>query len=416
VARFRKKTIGTGGYQTPGGAQAVDPARLKHWADTITEMVKLGIKPPLSWGHSKGALPHGDADAEFWRSRLVAGKLLGARVGRDGLLEIEADAPGVDVDAEGRLTTLLEHDGRKLKSAIEEVSIGAMDWTDGTGRVWRDAPVHVALTPLPVWVPEGGQPPFEPINEAGQNEPGVVRFSTASLLYRFASEGAVADEEKKESPPEKDVPDKKDGEGDGEIPEVGLPEVLEALASIGLTLPESTTDMTLMRDIVVGCAAIAGASGETQAEETPATPADDGGMGIGSGGGGAFMSTLMKDPLGMGLIARLEGEDRNKRLERLSGFSRRGLPAHQAKKLREQITAAKFSTDASGNPLPAAVDAQLDLLDSVLPPEGESVHAALFGAGVPTPPEGDEASAKKQNESLADQMARAGGLPSRKRA
>jgi hypothetical protein len=402
VARFRKETIGAGHYRTPDGDQVVDPQRLQHWADTINEMVSLGIKPPLSWGHGKGALPHAEGDGDYWRSRLVAGKITGATITPGGTLGVSIDAPGIEAGSDGSLTTLAElPDGRKVRSAVEEVSIGAMDWTDGTGRLWRDAPVHVAITPLPVWVPEGGQPPFE----KAEDEPKVAHFSTASLLYRFASEGDMADEETKDPPDE--------GEGNA-VPEVGISEVLEALASIGLTLPESTTPETLWRDIVVGAAAIAGADGA--AEEPAETPVEAEGGGLG-GAGGAFMSTLRDDPIGKGLIARLEADDRDKRLARLKALQGRGLTAHQAGKLRERITAVRFSTDPSGNPQRAGVDDVLDALEASLPSEEDASTRALFGTltglGSPTPPEGEDD--RKRDEEVADGLARAGGLPARKR-
>jgi hypothetical protein len=406
VARFRKQVMGPGIHHTPKGVQVVDAARLRRWAEQIQGMIAAGYKPPLSWGHAPSAVPHTEDDAAFWQSKLVAGKLLGASVDpKSGWLSIEGDAPGVDMDDEGRLTTLTElPDGRKVRSAIEEVSIGAIDWPDGRGQIWKDAPVHVALTPLPVWVPEGGQPPFERLEESA-----VSHFGTASLLYRFATEGAVAEETETKDPPAESGTDA--GET-GETPEVGIAEVLDALASVGLTLPESTTDATLYRDIVVAAAAIAGANADEGSTTTTdaAPPAEaDGGM------GGAFMSTLRNDPVGLALIAKIESDDRDKRLVRLAGLGRRGLTAHQASKLRQQITAVKFSTDAQGQTPRAPVDDVLDALEAALPPEGESPYPALFSAGVPTPPEGDDATRQKVTDAVADEVARNAGYPARKK-
>jgi hypothetical protein len=411
VARFRKEVMSPGVYHTPKGVQVVTAARMRRWADQVQQLVRAGYRPPVSWGHAPSAVPHTEDDAAFWSSKLVAGKLLGANINARGRLEIHADAPGVDVDAEGRLTTLTElPDGRKVRSAIEEVSIGAIDWVDGRGTTWQDAPVHVALTPLPVWVPEGGQPPFELIDET-KPDGTPAHFGSASLLYPFATEVGDVDDEKKD-PPETDS---EGGETD-EAPEVGLPEVLDALASIGLVLPESTTEATLMRDIVVGAAAIAGAAGDDTDGDTgmdagsAAPPSEAGG-----GAGGAFMSTLQNDPIGKALIAQLTTTERERRLTRLAGLARRGLTVHHVGKLRQQITAVQFSTTASGQPARASVDDVLDALEAALPPEESSPYAALFGASVPTPPEGDDASRQKADAAIADEIARNSGLPQRRK-
>lgn len=58
---------------------------------------------------------------------------------------------------------------------------------------------------------------------------------------------------------------------DGEVAEVGLEEVLEALDSVGLRLPESTTETDLYHNIVVG-AAVLKAIREEAAKAGPAEP------------------------------------------------------------------------------------------------------------------------------------------------
>ena len=153
MAIFQKRVAAPGTYQTPDGIATVTPTRIRHWHDTLQQFLAAGYKVPVSWGHISTALPATEDDKEFWAARYVAGRITGSRIDRKtGELVIQGDAPGVEVE-DGRLMSLATlPDGRRVKTAIEEVSIGARDWQDGKGRTWPDAPVQLALTPLPVWV------------------------------------------------------------------------------------------------------------------------------------------------------------------------------------------------------------------------------------------------------------------------
>lgn len=402
MARFNKRVVGKGLYQTPTGPQEVTPARIQHWHDTIQGMLAAGHKPPLSWGHSLDALPHPD-DHPFWKSRLNAGKVLGSSIDAAGDFWLQGEAPGAEIDAGGDLITPVElPDGRKVKAAIGEVSIGAIDWKDGSGKVWKDAPVHLALTPLPVWVPPGGQPGFVPA------PPEMAQFGTRTLLARFS---AMDEPAKKDPPgkPENDAPKppeppKPEAKAGGEA---NVPAIVNALRACGINLPYNVGDFDALLVALETIAASKGAN-MTQPSQAPAqaapVPQEP----------GAFLSTI-QDPVTRGLVARAIDQDKAKRLSRIEALSGRGLPAHRAQQLRQQASQAFFSTLPDGSLAPHPADAILDMLEDALPKDGSFKATYLSSmTEVPTPEadKGPQAAAEKHKKT-ADDLARRAGLPAR---
>lgn len=396
MSTFRKKVIAPGSYQTPEGPSLVTPERIRHWRDSLAAMLREGYKPPLSWGHVSKALPASDDEQQLWTAKFVAGKITGSEIDpTTGDFYLLGDAPGVEIDAEGRLlseTTL--PDGRKVKSAIEEVSIGVRDWTDGKGRLWKDAPVHLALTPLPVWVPEGGQPPFET-----DSQPAGQHFSLARCLYRFAtSEPPMADEKKK------DDDKKKPDEGDGGS--VSLSEVLELLGEHGITLPDDTDEANFLQHLKVALTVLKGAKGDDPPADDP--PVEE--------ASGTYMSTLAKkDPMAAALISHVTEEAREKRETRIKGLVKRGLSPALAKQLREEATVTSFALGADGKPATAKVDEKLALLEQTLP-EGDvmaRLTGTLTGAKEEETPE-NQITPQTRAASIADEQAKNSRLKARR--
>jgi len=259
VASFRKSVAVPGSYQTPEGPATVTSARIQHWHDSINEMVGLGIRPPVSWGHVSTSTPHTDDDAAFWASKYNAGKVTGAEIDEAGELFLLGDAAGLSM-RDGELVTQVElAGGMKVETAIGEVSIGVRDWTSGDGRDWKDVPIHLALTPLPVIVPPGGQSPFAP--DSGQS------FGLASLLTRFgtappvlpkpdnkAADNKAAD---KTDPPDESKDDGKTG--------ASAEACVAMLAKVGVVLPEDTNAANFLERVYVACTAL-----ETAMQTDPA--------------------------------------------------------------------------------------------------------------------------------------------------
>lgn len=399
--------IAPGTYRTADGVRAVTPARVKHWHETLQGMLAAGIHPPVSWGHKDAAQP-GGADAPVWRARFTAGKVAGSEIdpGTNELF-FHLDVPGLDLAHDGKLVGRAQlPDGRPVQTAIDEVSIAARDWTDGTGRVWRDAPIHLALTPLPV---VAGQGPFQADLGAG-----VDRFGLASLLDRFgpgeppAGPGARPGGDGPEGADEpQETPGRTEPSGGGLVRKL-----IALLSGCGLQLPPDTTEENFLDRLYT-------AATVRRADSTGDPNDPQGGKPqMTTENAGLYMGTDMSaettpgpDPRMAALLARVEADDRQKRLARVDALCRRGLPAHRAQKLREACGQARFALDGDGNPETPAVDEQLALLEDVLPKEGD--FNRRFLGSVVAEPAPEEAQGKARHRAAADEFARNTGLPAR---
>ncbi len=125
---------------------------------------------------------------------------------------------------------------------------------------------------------------------------------------------------------------------------------------------------------------------------------------------GVTMSTATTDPTTRALLARVEADDKAKRLARIDALVERGLPLHRAKKLREAAAQVRFALAADGKPAKEAVDEQLDLLDDTLPPRGYGVSLAT--ATEEEPPEETQSGPAKWSK-LAEEQAKHSRLPAR---
>ena len=193
MARVQIAALRPGAYQTRQGAFDASPARLRGYADRFAAMKAAGIKVPIAWGHQPGAKPDDGTDLatrRYLASKFNAGYLDDAELDPEsGELRLMGDVPGAEVE-DGKLCTwTMLPDGRKVRSAIGEVSVKVDNWTDGQGRFWPDSLIHLALTPLPVM---GGQEGFRALStEAGENGDGDTATGFyLSSMFLFATERA----------------------------------------------------------------------------------------------------------------------------------------------------------------------------------------------------------------------------------
>jgi hypothetical protein len=142
---FWKDMIHAGNYVHPtkGFSLAVDRQRLQRWADTGQQMLAAGVAIPINCDHSDAAR---DVVGYVKQFKLDGDRLLGLCqfIGDDAALTAARNAVSVGIDP---------------------------DFTDGQGRKWGEAVVHLALTPVPV-VPDQDQfvrvEGSEPQEEQGQ--------------------------------------------------------------------------------------------------------------------------------------------------------------------------------------------------------------------------------------------------------
>jgi hypothetical protein len=158
AAYFWKDVIAAGMYRHPGRGftLAVDRKRLAQWAETGTNMIAAGVAIPINCDHSDAA-------------RDCVGYVKEFKIDGDRLMAlcqmIGEDAP--------------------LLAARNQVSAGIVpDFTDGEGRHWGDAIVHVALTPVPV---VSGQEPFIETNaRADEQAPMTLTLATLPDLSELS--------------------------------------------------------------------------------------------------------------------------------------------------------------------------------------------------------------------------------------
>jgi hypothetical protein len=121
---FWKDMIHAGNYRHPtkGFSLAVNRQRLQRWAETGEQMLAAGVAIPINCDHSDAA-------------RDVVGYVKQFKLDGDQLLGL----------------CQFIGDDAALTAARNSVSVGIdPDFTDGQGRKWGEAVVHLALTPVPV--------------------------------------------------------------------------------------------------------------------------------------------------------------------------------------------------------------------------------------------------------------------------
>lgn len=241
MARVRKVLVRPGKYKAPMmrqdgtrvlGDLEVTPDRVKHWCEQFRAMKAAGIHVPVCWGHQPSALPGEGLERHEKQAAVAqanAGYLEEMGLDPDDALPGVLDIPGAKVEGDNLVTEQTLPDGRKVKAAIKEVSIAVRDWTDGTGKKWKDSIVHVALVTHPVMTGQGG---FESAEMATGGSDRLYEMEVPGggrrLLILMGTEEATM--------PETTV--QPVATGTQSSPRTAR--ALQVLASFGLHLPEDT--------------------------------------------------------------------------------------------------------------------------------------------------------------------------------
>ena len=151
---FKKEILPVGKYvpMTKDGTRVIrefTEKDIREYANTGNCMLAAGLKIPAPFNHDAKAFP-GSTDAfnnaGYWTSFVVEKNATGKQA-MFGLVDAVGDISDVNTPA------------GKIGTSVKEVSIhGKETWTDGLGRTWNKAPLHIALCLNPV-VP--GQSNFE---------------------------------------------------------------------------------------------------------------------------------------------------------------------------------------------------------------------------------------------------------------
>lgn len=193
--RFKKKVARPGVVlpKNPLGrrqVKAIDREYLERVAATGNEMLKAGILIPMPYGHT-------DENGVYPIPLLqgVNGSLVDAKEGgvpRWDQAVNSGFACSFEIDPEdGGLVVESEHEGEKenqeshagrVGTTFRQTSPFISDWTDGSGKHWKDAPLHICLTNRGVQhnqeefklITDDGAPNQELISKQGLTSPELA--------------------------------------------------------------------------------------------------------------------------------------------------------------------------------------------------------------------------------------------------
>lgn len=434
MAKALKTLLRSAIYQAPQGELHATPARVRRWAEQFREMKAVGIKIPVGWGHQPDALPFDPrhmprAQQQYHFSKYNAGYLGDMRSGivpdvldpkGKQIAELSAalDCPGVELEGDNLVHWVKLPDGRQVKAAIGEVSVAIRDWKDGTGKLWPDAIVHVALTPLPVAHGHGG---FSPAPAAGCEaaEAGIT-LSLSSLLFTLSTESEGDMAEDKDTKKKDDAPTESGG---GESKKDHFAEGMEFLKRKGISLPDDTTPENFWERVCIAGHALenaeTAAEAETDLDDFDAEPEDEGAEYTDPSGSDmtteeqrpVMMSlATCRDPLARTMISRQQDEHRADLRKRLDRLVKRGMKPEKAQKIRGQIDGYTLSLDPdSGEAQLNEVDFLLSTLEDVAP--ARHPLKGLKTAGVARRPDAGETDRdrQKRQEEAGDELASLAG-------
>jgi len=328
----------------------VTPERITHWIKNFNKMRAAGLKVPAPWVHDPQSNPSkeppGNENGGFWEKLWTS---------PTGALHGTIDVP-------------IASDAEKVGTVVREVSpLVRPNWKDGMGTEWEDSISHIALVQNPV-VP--GQDNFEAIAE--KNLAATDAQATAASLSDFVA--ALSDEgtESTQSP-----------ETRATAPSVA--QVLEALSSAGLTLPEDTTFENLAERIVVAGKALSGTQDadeekDKMSKEQPNPVA----MSQELEAKDAQIATLTKQVDGLAALSlqkHLEAYDLRISDLLKAGTIKADFVEKVVKPLRDSITALSINDDGSIQRV--ELDTVLETAEAMSPPSatskflGEGVAASL---------------------------------------
>lgn len=402
MAAVHKVLVRPAVYTTPQGVLHAYPSRVKGWADTWRRMSEAGIKVPVSYGHQPRALPLDPTasreQSAYHFSALNAGYV--ADMSFDpatGNLSSKLDCPGMELDGDKLVAWTKLPDGREVKTAIGEVSVAIKKWTDGQGREWPDAIVHVALTPLPVAHGTGG---FEHALSC-VGDPMGYTLSLNSALYELATESDMEDEYDDDLD---DSPSDLENDGAETLPEAEPePEMepepepepagplgggehftagLEFMAKKGIRLPPDTTPENFWERLAVISHALGhenhdegslldddddldDLNDDDEDDDTNPRPSRDDAM---EEQRPILMSlaTAETDRERI-LLGREQERHRKRQLARIDKLVKRGLTTAKADKLRERVASYELSMSDEGAVAEQDLDFMLSSLEEMIP-------------------------------------------------
>jgi hypothetical protein len=266
MPRIKKPIVSEGVYRLADGQIAVVPAgRINHWASEGNRFLQAGNKIPLPWSHidpTTGApvvmgphLERSDINGGFWEAlESIYVPDINPATGQPygQTLVGYADVPGDPADP----TT----PAGKLGTTVKETSIYAKDFIDGSGKAFRDVPLHIAGVTHAI---QPGQPNF------------AIAMSqyVGSTSMAFPPSGdkkppAASGGDNSKAPPTSGGGDDQGKQPPGTPPQTAtnpdINAVIENLRTCGIVLPQDTTVQNFFERLMValGQKAVSDGGGE----------------------------------------------------------------------------------------------------------------------------------------------------------
>jgi len=327
MPQFKKQILRPGTYHVVGldgkrRPEDISLDRIALWVDSFKKMREAGVRVPAPWGH-KGLLASNEQRPEFSDPRLNAGFWNDLWIDpKTGDLYGQLEVPDGHPDAD------------KIGTTVVEVSPMVLEnWTDGNGKTYKEAPVHIALCTSPV-VP--GQENFEQVKDAA----GMV----CSLLMQAPPPGATSDNAIVPS-----VDTTQAAMMPMQTPEqmmMGLLEAMRNLRALGLDLPPDTNPMNFIERINVAARAALSARRTI-------------GMDIRQEPSPVVMSNSYE--LYANALAKQNIENRLKALEKTGRLT----AEYRKKHIDPLLSGFKLALDKDGNPEPSTLESLIAALESI---------------------------------------------------
>jgi len=457
---FAKTMLKVGTYHSPDGVVTVTPERLKHWERQVKAIQSVGYAIPSHFDHSNDEellTPISESELRAKQSRSAkstVGKLKSFQVSPDGQ------------SAEIVLHTLEPNATRSVASNSIYVSpVVHPEWKDGAGNRYRDALTSFDLVDWPV---DHSQSSFTPLVRMGQRVCPAIRMgagkphflerqqmSTATAtknrsqaarksrfkaalavgLKRMGSDAEPEDDEDDEKPYDASASDMADSGADTPTPsddasptdtigaeEASAPDLLDSVLNLlgeyGVTLPDDTTDTTLINHLRVALTALLSSQGQEEDELGDEQGMDQQAMPQPVAPTIATMSVQQRKALDRAAIAEraLKEYQRSRTTERLGGLLKAGrcTPAEHDSMLRNLGT-VRMSMSDDGSFKPNRVDHFLEDRESV--PNGtywtdqQRTQAIGQKMSVVEPPDAITSGGGRSHSEFAEAVRAIGGNP-----
>ncbi len=374
MTTLKKTILKVGEYKAREGQVVVTPERLKHFESQVKRLQDLGYAIPMHWNH-----PADIGELEPIREKDLTGGSRGAQntVGKLNSFRVSEDGQSAEIVVE---TLTRDATEKASNNAVYVSPVIFEQWADGTGQTYSDIIGSVDLVDYPV---DYSQSKFEPavITMA-------IRLNSTPTIYRMST---AMDDENKDTA--KDTPA---GDEAGSSSSTNLKDVISALATLKIVLPEDTTPDNLLDRLHT---ALLTAAAQTGVDTDP----DDNAPGDQSTVATPAIQTMsLETKAAVQYATTMHRKEVARRLDSLHASGR--ISDVELRDRTPKIGVLKLSLDSAGQPEVSAIEQFIESREAI--PEGSFTNSKykpqsvsqLRRMSVVEPPNGDGPSPERIDE------------------